>query len=313
MRDNFLPLSNSSSFSKTSSITCSAQTSNLNIHDATLKTALVIASLLFWQVHGSLCCAANDCPNYSWVKPKREATCGPICQDEFQTYDTGACHSSGFSCFQIVGATRPCSTDDTIGCTNWVLTPCENQEEEVCDDQGFDEDNDGNTDCRDSDCQNTTYCQQLCDKDNDGHQSTAFECNGDDCNDDPDDPKAPVMYGGNTENTAAKCTDEVDNDCGGPKDCVDQTCRTLEGVCNCTTEVCDDQGNADEDCDGLPNCTDDNCTTHLACEIGGGETYTSYSCYGQYLVTTYYSCNAEGCNYMYETWEYMGSYCVLNQ
>lgn len=202
----------------------------------------------------------------------------------------------------------PCDDDDD-GCAN----------EEICDDlDGEDEDCNGSSNCGDSACAGRAYCRTQCDKDDDKHFSDSKECGGDDCSDDPaSDPDAARRFPGNTENTAALCSDKIDNNCDVISDCQDPTCQQAGqqgGFCQPTPEICDDDGLVDEDLDGFPNCNDSDCNEDPHCQIGGGggggeQTYTYYSCYGYYAVTTYYYFNGETYTYLYETWDYIGMAC----
>jgi hypothetical protein len=89
------------------------------------------------------------------------------------------------------------------------------------------------------------------------------------------------------ENNAAACTDGVDNDCDGFRDCNDFDCPTSVcprdggtatdrpacdsgGVRENTSAACSD--GIDNDCDGFTDCRDFSCQTCAvtACLVGGG-------------------------------------------
>ena len=126
--------------------------------------------------------------------------------------------------------------------------------DEVCDD-GRDNDCDGDTDCRDTDCG----------RDDDRDGCVLAPC-GADCND--DDPAVGCR--------GEICGDGADNDCDGATDCQDAACisdRDRDGClappcgtdCNdtvaavgCRDELCDD--GRDNDCDGETDCRDTDCS-----------------------------------------------------
>ncbi len=192
---------------------------------------------------------------------------------------------------------------------------------EICSDEdGEDDDCDGLANCEDPDCTSSQFCTEVYDKDGDGHYATDGRCGGDDCNDDPNDPNAANIYGGREENSQALCSDSIDNDCDNVADCIDDSCKAAGSkasnpFCQPSPEICDDAGEVDEDLDGFANCVDSDCIGNPACEIGGGGgddppvDYYEYSCYAEYLVTTYYSCNSHGCTYIGEIWEFLGITC----
>ncbi|MFH2009057.1 MAG: MopE-related protein, partial [bacterium] len=168
---------------------------------------------------------------------------------------------------------------------------------------GVDNDNDGSTDCADSDCMglscgangrvcsggvctcpggsSETQCQDGQDNDCDG----AVDCADSDCSANP----ACVS-------TETLCTDGLDNDGDGFTDCADSDCSgvycgsfgvmCMGGVCACpggTTEIC---GNfIDDNCNGQTdeNCGGGTCTLPLnpSVECGGGYNCVPTTSYGQ--------------------------------
>ncbi|MAA77661.1 MAG: hypothetical protein CL916_00255 [Deltaproteobacteria bacterium] len=127
---------------------------------------------------------------------------------------------------------------------------------------GIDNDNDGVTDCQDTDCTGAPVCV---DNDNDGYSAV------DDCNDynDSINPGASEISddgidqdcdgqdettnsnggGGNGNPTTEDCSNGIDDDQNGMTDCDDYMC-ILEPVCmeDCSNGI-DDNGNGMTDCD----------------------------------------------------------------
>ena len=122
------------------------------------------------------------------------------------------------------------------------------QAEEVAAAQTQDNDDDGHTDCHDSDCCEDNAC------------SNAPNCqNG----------------GGGNNNPEIQCTDGVDNDgdnqtdCNDPDCCEDNACST-EPHCNHNDQedVCND--GYDNDNDGFTDCADSDCNNAPNCNGGSG-------------------------------------------
>ena len=90
---------------------------------------------------------------------------------------------------------------------------------------GKDNDNDGLTDCKDTDC--LAYCA------------------------------------GKSENTAALCQDTKDNDEDGKTDCLDSDCAKDSACLETSVTACND--NKDNDEDGLTDCADFDCYSSPAC------------------------------------------------
>jgi hypothetical protein len=102
---------------------------------------------------------------------------------------------------------------------------------------GEDEDNDGDRDCRDSDCAGTPQCAEACDNAQDDDLDGNFDCA------DPDCAGAPEC--------AEDCTNLNDDDFDGLIDCDDSDCAQ-EAVCL----TCDP---AADDCSGEEICIVDAC------------------------------------------------------
>lgn len=133
---------------------------------------------------------------------------------------------------------------------------------EACTD-GFDNDGDGYTDCRDWDCD----AVELCGVD----EVTAATCsNGydDDGNGDPDceDAKCQgLSVCVSVEEGIAACSDGVDNDGDGAEDCTDAACLPLS-ICDPTEDrpaTCSD--GVDNDGDGQRDCRDTACEGLAVC------------------------------------------------
>ncbi len=120
---------------------------------------------------------------------------------------------------------------------------------------GFDDDNDGVTDCLDSDCWGVTVCcgpldvLGFCDPVEFSTCSCVVDC--------------PI-----TQPTGeTSCGDGVDNDCDGATDCVDPECVDSLDCCVATqtpTELTCNDG-TDNDCDGDVDCADSDCALLLIC------------------------------------------------
>ncbi|HLF54371.1 MAG TPA: hypothetical protein VI612_01485 [Candidatus Nanoarchaeia archaeon] len=148
------------------------------------------------------------------------------------------CHDSG--CFGSVG----CSTE-----TFFTGTFCND---------GFDNDNDGNTDCIDPDCFNDVTCAERdtnCydGKDNDG--DSAVDATDSDC--------AFFVV----ENNGNGCIDGIDNDGNGQRDCLDSACT---GGAYCQENGFSCFNGLDDDGNGLTDCNDGGCLAGGACTTETG-------------------------------------------
>jgi prepilin-type N-terminal cleavage/methylation domain-containing protein len=139
---------------------------------------------------------------------------------------------------------------------NEALDGDEPETETACSD-GSDNDNDGSSDCSDSDCSFDSYCTQLytesgycsdgLDNDNDG----SYDCGDNDCSSDP------ICYTGPTSESGY-CSDYSDNDNDGSYDCGDSDCSG-DSYCQPTyySETCNN--GFDDDYDGSYDCSDSDC------------------------------------------------------
>ena len=190
----------------------------------------------------------------------------------------------------------------TVACNDEQVCTSEDCRESICND-GIDNDEDGKTDCEDSDCNSAPECQssnntnnvtteEICDdgKDNDNDGDT--DCADSDCSSKPE-----CQSSNNTNNvtTESNCTDKIDNDGDGNVDCEDSDCVNLE---ICTESICDD--NIDNDGDGQTDCLDPDCANvgncpninaELYCDDGidnNGDGYTDcrdHTCHGAMACT----------------------------
>jgi Zn-dependent metalloprotease len=121
---------------------------------------------------------------------------------------------------------------------------------EICDD-GIDNDEDGATDCDDSDCAFDLACAEpeVCDDGVDNDLDGATDCDDSDC--------ALELVCAVPE----VCDDGVDNDLDGAADCDDADCMYFPACV--PDEVCDD--GVDNDYDGATDCADSDCALDLAC------------------------------------------------
>jgi hypothetical protein len=218
----------------------------------------------------------------------------------------------GFYGISLMSCQQGTDCNDTPG-TGHLIHP---GREEDCDTPN-DDNCDGLKNCKDPICHGSPACDETCDEDGDGFYNLG--CGGPDCQDDPEDePNAANIHPGqDQENSEALCHDNVNNDCDGDKDCFDSDCRTPIEYCpECLEpEICGPPETGDEDCDGDANCEDPDCANDPWCTGGGGggepNNMTQY-CYGEYLVTLYYLCNASGCTYLGYTVEYIGITCPVS-
>lgn len=272
-------------------------------------------------------CTPSKCSgtfaNSGWLKRTFERLCNCRPYEELPSFATASREDPDAGCFSVDFIQENCFYNgEASTCTFYELKPCgSGPPVEICDDyNNQDEDGDGVAGCKDSDCHTTMDCIAQCDLDKDGHLSLA-DCNGDDCVDNPAlNPNAKDIFPGKVENTEQLCGDGINNDCSGGADCADSSCKNAGFCPHCLdVEICDDVSGPDgdgldENCDGFINCADPSCNSHPSCQPGGGDptpNYYNQQCYSEYMVTTYYYCHSEGCTYLYEEWEYMGSYCQI--
>lgn len=290
--------------------------------------------------NSSSCSSPGNYGGPTWTKPTLNEFCPCRTVNDFAPEN---CFDPTFDCYSITATPVSC---DEGSCLEFALQECSSTDQcedndgdghygagprciigDDCDDEdntrfpgnneisdqlcGDEKDNDCDrfVDCKDSDCrQSTSICGNECDQDEDGYLSEDCE-DGDDCDDEDVD-----IFPGNIENTEELCNDGKDNDCNGDEDCDDDNCKSPTNFCCAETEICGVQG--DEDCNGLADCEDiESCSGDPACTGGGGGGYTAtyYHCYSEWLVTTYYYCHSEGCSYLGETWEYVGTQCQIVQ
>ncbi len=168
----------------------------------------------------------EDCEGTPWGTTQYQnfmGYAGDECQDRLTAQQASRAH---------------CWTNDVL--SSWLSTGTPTTETNCSD--GIDNDNDGATDCDDSDCASDPACStpdpEICDDgvDNDGDGAT--DCDDSDCADDPacstPDPEI--------------CDDGVDNDGDGATDCDDSDCADDPAcdapVCNGHMEPC----NTHDDC-----------------------------------------------------------------
>ena len=136
----------------------------------------------------------------------------------------------------------------------------------------IDNDCNGFTDCRDFSCSRNNPAVTFC-----PDAGTTFRDGST-----PRDIGPCTMMG--PENTAAACTDGLDNDCDGFRDCSDfdcprTTCPRDGGTAATDRPACDSGGalentvaactdGIDNDCDGFLDCMDDNCSCIGSCPPG---------------------------------------------
>lgn len=128
---------------------------------------------------------------------------------------------------------------------------------------GKDDDGDGLTDCKDSECAFTLACPsqientaKLCDDGWDNDSMSGADCADFKC--------AP--FPNCRENTKATCSDKIDNDLDSLADCKDSDCASELG---CLNEILLDQcqNGKDDDGDSLIDCADSGCAAFSICTI----------------------------------------------
>ena len=295
----------------------------------------------------SLSCACGQAPDGTTCdKVKFSGSIACCMQPPYETQPDisyGSCSDTSYPCRRVIWTNDvQCSNGDCccevptlVACSSTI---CTSQGDEVCT-GGVDEDCDDKIDCADDHCGDSPDCVDECDKDRDTH--IAESCGGDDCVDDPSiNPNASSIYPGATE----LCSGGEDEDCDDKTDCRDgdcssstqcpecadkdgdgfipQSCEGLDCVddpsvnpnaANINPGVAEDcTTQEDDDCNGFPNCIDSACNGNSACNVGGGSNYNYQQCYDYYLVTTYYRCIEGYCEYLYETWDYIGTSCGVS-
>ncbi len=123
---------------------------------------------------------------------------------------------------------------------------------------GGDDDFDGFTDCLDTDCDGLGYCEYgtelSCGDDNDNDGDTLTDCADLDCADEVTCIPEP------------NCTNGLDDDEDGQTDCADFDCDGV-GFCEFGEELsCDDEN--DNDGDGDTDCDDTDCAVLAECVVG---------------------------------------------
>ena len=147
-------------------------------------------------------------------------------------------------------------------------------EQQMCYD-GLDNDEDGLTDCDDSDCEGIACCGKVgaentdeacsdgCDNDGNGYT----DCNDFSCTKWTPAVKACKAETEEPEDTPEACSDGIDNDWDGYFDCNDKSCYQSVSVVFCEGNdlTCAD-GN-DNDGDGYTDCKDYSCSKNSAVSV----------------------------------------------
>lgn len=228
---------------------------------------------------------------------------------------------SGSGCWNqgIIIGEAPSTTPPAPDPTEPVAEPEPLPPEAVCND-AIDNDEDGATDCDDSDCAADPVClpEDVCDDSLDNDSDGATDCDDTDCADN------------DLCNPESTCFDGVDNDADGLTDCDDtdclgQVCEFVEGAC---PSVCsqgriikgpptdslpppvDGSGpilfcaagptfesscidGEDNDCDGAVDCDDSDCGKSFACDgfcNPDGVDCTDPDCDGNFCSTSGSAC-----------------------
>ncbi|MBU1220764.1 trypsin-like serine protease [Myxococcota bacterium] len=143
---------------------------------------------------------------------------------------------------------NPGSFTLTITCesSNPVAESCNN---------GIDDDKDGDTDCDDSDCENTAGCMggdfEDCSNRFDDDSDGAIDCQDADC-----------FFSPECTSRVEICDNYIDDDGDMKADCDDADCFNT-ALCNSLVETCDN--GIDDDNNGDTDCNDVKCISHAHC------------------------------------------------
>ncbi|MBL8602489.1 MAG: hypothetical protein JNK72_11255 [Myxococcales bacterium] len=156
--------------------------------------------------------------------------------------------------------------------STFTLRVAEEATAEICN-NNLDDDGDGLTDCRDTECTNNPLCR--CVPSGAENNVTACidgrdnDCDGQtDCNDVGCMGLAQCCRPTGSEADPMSCADGRDNDCDGQIDCNDLQCQTSPACCRPTGVEADPMSCADgrdNDCDGQIDCNDSACRTQPVC------------------------------------------------
>jgi hypothetical protein len=174
------------------------------------------------------------------------------CSDTVSDTNRGDANRDTFAA--SVGGINGGNQDDrgVVG-SDSLLTAGDGGTETDCDD-GLDNDNDGFTDCDDTDCADDPACtptEDNCDDGVDNDNDGFTDCDDTDCADDP--ACTP---------TEDNCDDGVDNDNDGFTDCDDFDCAD-DPACPSIEDDCED--GVDNDNDGFTDCDDFDCVRAPNC------------------------------------------------
>ncbi len=171
------------------------------------------------------------------------------CFDGFDNDGDGAVDCDDFECMADIGCVGgDTDTTDTKDTSDTNEPP---PFETNCTD-GIDEDEDGQTDCRDTDCATTAACPQPedCNDGKDNDKDGSVDCKDTDCTSDASCDREI-------------CSDGIDNDGDQAVDCLDPDCSGLP-LCQVPSEICTDK--KDNDQDGFVDCADSDCATIPVCK-----------------------------------------------
>ncbi|MBU1534868.1 hypothetical protein KKF84_06085, partial [Myxococcota bacterium] len=154
--------------------------------------------------------------------------------------------------------------DDQDGFTDCADSDCQNNP--LCDTSenctnGTDDDGDGFSDCADADCYQAQAClmrMEDCSNSIDDDDDGAVDCEDADCLDSPDCDTVVHEI----------CDNGIDDNGDGVADCNDPLCRT-SALCPHPIELCDN--GKDDDGDRLVDCDDADCHSHATCTPPQGE------------------------------------------
>jgi len=152
----------------------------------------------------------------------------------------------------------------------WMESECPDckadDEAGLCSD-GLDNDEDGLTDCQDSDCKGIGCCARLGVEDTDDFCNDGCDNDGDgymDCSDHSCSKTAAVTVCKSAvkepEDNPAACSDGIDNDWNGYFDCNDFSCSTSTKVPFCEGNDGNCADGIDNDGNGFVDCNDFNCS-----------------------------------------------------